>query len=218
MSIADQSFKSFVEQRGQDKLTDYPLSSRSIVFDVGGYKGQWTADLLDRYNFTCEHCGSKIDPTVHIFEPISQFAQYCSERFKDYPRVKIHNFGLSNTDKSAQIVIDEAASCLHGPCPWRPNDPKPMENVVLRDIDAFLNESKINFIELMSIIIEGEEYALLRRIISSGAINRIRHIQVQFHEFIDSSTLERNALREMLSQTHKLNFDYPFVWESWSLK
>ena len=40
----------------------YPISENSIVFDVGGYMGEWSLKIVDRYN-----------PYIYIFEPVPEF-------------------------------------------------------------------------------------------------------------------------------------------------
>jgi len=199
----------------QSLLYKYPLNSRSVVFDIGGYEGAWTSDLLAWNRISCEHCGSRVDPHVHIFEPIRDHYKTCVERFEEYPRVNVWNFGLSGTDYEADITVDEAASCLYGPCPWRKDGPKPKEHVIIRDIDKFMQEQRITNVDLISINIEGEEYDLLRRMGPTGIFSRTQFIQVQFHDFMPNAVERREECRTKLAETHKLRFDYPFVWESW---
>jgi hypothetical protein len=155
----------------------------------------------------------KIDPIVHIFEPVLQFAQICRDRFKDYPRVSVHEYGLTNFKTRRTIIsVDEAASSVHL------LGDKPKQEIFLRDINAVLDDLDIRFIELMNINIEGEEYALLHRMVTNGVAKRTKNIQVQFHSFVPDAERRRNSIREQLSVTHKENFAYPFIWESWSLK
>jgi FkbM family methyltransferase len=218
MSLADAPYRQFQQDKAQDRLVAYPLHSRSVVFDIGGYKGGWTASLLERCDIVCPTCELRVDPIVHIFEPVKAFYNECVLRFKDYPRVYVHNYGLTNWTRTSDIVVDEAASCLHGPCPWRSDEPKPTENVLLRDIDEVVNELGVDKIELMSMNIEGEEYALLHRILTTSLIGRTKTIQVQFHDFLPDAKLRREKVRTMLANTHCENFCYPFVWESWTQK
>ena len=50
------------EDEAYDKLIDYPLSSTSVVMDVGGYKGKWTEKIYQRYK-----CN------VIIYEPVIEY-------------------------------------------------------------------------------------------------------------------------------------------------
>lgn len=200
----------------QHLLYDYPLNSRSVVFDVGGYKGQWTADILKRNHGTCGECGARVDPYVYIFEPIQAHYQFCVERFKDYEKVKVFPFGLSSRNYEADITVDEAASCLHGPCPWREPGPKPTEHVKIVDIDEFVQANGIHHIDLMSVNIEGEEYNLLKRMFETGLMGQTDNLQVQFHDFMPQAQERRCEIQGYLKQTHVEKFNYPFVWEGWS--
>lgn len=202
----------------QHLLYQYPLNSRSVVFDVGGYKGQWSYDLLKLNKGVCGECGAKADPYVYIFEPIKAHYNECMERFQDYEKVRIFNIGLSNRDYEADITVDEAASCIHGPCPWRSPGPRPTEHVKIVDIDRFMLIHAIDQIDLISINIEGEEYDLVKRMIETGLIKRVDNLQVQFHDFMPNAAQKRADLQCLLADTHTLVFEYPFVWESWKRK
>lgn len=212
MSVIDQ----WNGDGAQHLLYEYPLNSRSVVFDVGGYEGQWTYDLVKRCSIVCPECQCKQDPYVYIFEPVKSHFDKCAERFTEYSKVRVQNFGLSNRDYHSDITIDEAASCLHGPCPWRKPGPKPTEHVYIWDIARFVYDNKIETIDLMSINIEGEEYDLLKRMFETGIMAQTKNIQVQFHDFMPQAEEKRSEIQGFLKQTHKENFNYPFVWESWT--
>jgi len=71
----------------------------------------------------------------------------------------------------------------------------------------------------MKINIEGGEYELLLALLDSPAlIQGIRYFQVQFHDFVPDAQAQREHIRQRLSATHELMWDYPFIWESWRLK
>lgn len=48
-------------------------------------------------------------------------------------------------------------------------------------------------------------------------IKNIKNLQIQFHNFVDSAEEKREAIRKQLSLTHKLTYDYYFIWENWEL-
>ena len=53
-------------RRGDSSLRlQYDLKPESLVFDVGGYRGEWAREIASRYN--CH---------IHIFEPVDE---YCRE-------------------------------------------------------------------------------------------------------------------------------------------
>src|SRR5258708_7901812 len=73
--------KPWFKNNGDETLRlNYPeLNEGSIVFDLGGYKGQWASDIYARYN-----CA------VYIFEPYSIYANNIRDRFAK--NNKIHLF------------------------------------------------------------------------------------------------------------------------------
>jgi hypothetical protein len=70
-------------------------------------------------------------------------------------------------------------------------------------------------VDLIKINIEGDEFPLLKNLIDNNKTNLFKDIQVQFHQFIPDSINKRNWIREKLSLTHTLTYDYEFVWENW---
>jgi len=51
-------------------LYNFELDDESIVFDVGGYKGEWSEKIFCKYN--CR---------IYIFEPIKKFSNNISNLF-----------------------------------------------------------------------------------------------------------------------------------------
>lgn len=81
------------------------------------------------------------------------------------------------------------------------------------DIAPYLNN-----VSLVKINIEGGEYDLLDYILSKGLHKNIKYLQVQFHEVEGLDYLTRyEQIKTILQTTHKLQWCYPFVWESWEL-
>ena len=200
----------FQRDGAQSFLTAYKFSTASLVFDVGGYEGKWTAELLATDQSACPTCGARQTPNVLIFEPVSEFYQTCVERFKDNGRIRVLPYGLYNRNSIAVMHKDGSASSMRLSGEG--------EQIRLRDIDDFVNQQGIQCIDLISINIEGGEYPLLHRIIETGLINHIRDLQVQFHDVIPNAVAERDAIRALLSRTHNCRWNYPFVWEAWRKK
>jgi hypothetical protein len=50
-------------------------------------------------------------------------------------------------------------------------------------------------------------------------ITRFKNIQVQFHDFIIENATERmENIQKQLAKTHKITYQFNFVWENWQLK
>jgi len=87
--------------------------------------------------------------------------------------------------------------------------------VKCEDIAKYLDRE----VALLKINIEGGEYELLSHIIYKGLHKNIKNIQVQFHK-VEGLLWEvrYSSICRQLMKTHELTWQYPFVWENWSLK
>jgi len=183
---------------GDDSLrVNYPLNENSIVLDLGGYEGTWTQKIFDRYQ-----CN------IYVFEPIPNLYKNLVEKFKNNDKIKIFNFGISDQDKEIEISLLNDGSSF-----YINSENKVLAKVI--SIIRFLNENKLDDIDLIKINIEGDEFPVLKTLIDNNMANVFKNIQVQFHQFIHDSVNKRNWIREKLNLTHKLTYDYEFVWENW---
>ncbi len=191
----------WIRDRGDDTLRlDYPLGPESVVLDVGGYNGDWAAHIHERYR--CR---------VYVFEPVPEFCERIRVRFRGVGAVQVFNYGLSDADATMPISLSaDGSSVFH--------QSRQHIDIHLRDIEVVLRELGIGDIDLIKMNIEGGEYALLDRMLSKGIAPRCRDIQIQFHNFVPDAEKLRLDLRERLSRTHELTYDYYFIWENWRLK
>jgi FkbM family methyltransferase len=175
------------------------IGARSVVFDVGGFQGNWAADIHDRYG-----------ATIHIFEPHPAFARDISQRFRDNPAMTVHAFALGHTEGSLHLSDDgDASSGLR--------TAKHAVTGRIEPVTRFFAANDIPRIDLMKINIEGGEYDLLPALVDAGILPRIGILQVQFHLFSAGDIPRRDAIRAMLAKTHSCDWSYDFVWEQWSL-
>ena len=189
--------------RGDENLRiNYDLNEKSIVFDVGGYKGDFTYQINKKYN-----CN------IYVFEPISEFYNIIKVRFEKQKNIKVYNFGLSSYDDDTTLFINDNASSVYSKSI---NTIK--EQIYLKSISEFIKAQNINEINLLKLNIEGGEYEILESLIELKFINQISNLQIQFHDFVPKAIKRRESIRQNLSKTHKLTYDYYFVWENWILK
>lgn len=146
-------------QDDNDLRLDYDLRENSLVFDLGGYKGQWASDIFAKY------CCS-----IHVFEPVARFAQNIANRFSRNPKIIIHQFGLGKENTKSIISLSNDASSVFKV------GGETTEISIVRAID-FLNEHDISCIDLMKINIEGGEYDLLEHLIESNFVKKVRNFQ-----------------------------------------
>lgn len=179
---------------------DYDLNENSIVFDVGGYEGNWTNDIFNKYH-----------SNVYIFEPVKSYFNVIKNKFANNEKICINHFGLSNTSKSEFIYLNsDESSVIH--------KSQHQEKIELVNISSYIIDNKIENIDLMKINIEGGEYDLLTHLIETGLVSKIKNIQVQFHDFVDNAEQRMYDIQKKLSETHEITYQYEFVWENWKLK
>lgn len=178
---------------------DYDLNEESIVFDLGGYQGKWTASIFERY-------GSKI----HVFEPVIEYAEHIEQKFFHTPKIKVYNFGLGKNTEKVILYVDNDGSSI-----FRSGN-QTSEITLIRAYD-FIKESGISSIDLMKINIEGGEYDLLEHLIETDLVMIIKNIQVQFHDFVPNAVERMFNIQEKLEKTHSLTYQFLFVWENWKI-
>jgi FkbM family methyltransferase len=179
---------------------NYELNEKSVVIDLGGYEGQWAADIFCKY--VC---------SIHVFEPVKKFADNIEERFKKNSKVMIYAYGLSKANIKEKLSISADSSSTFKPG-------QETEEIQLVKIDDFLVKNNIEHVDLMKINIEGGEYDLLEHLTHSDRISIFENIQVQFHDFVPMAKERMYAIQNNLSKTHYLTYQYEFVWENWKLK
>lgn len=180
---------------------NYDLSESSIVFDLGGYKGNFAQDIYNRY--LCK---------IFIFEPVKSFYKIIDKKFKDIPKVTAYPYGLANEDKELSISDSNDASSVF-------IDSEGSEKIELKSILNFIKNNNITYVDLIKINIEGGEYEVLESLLESGIISIFKNLQIQFHDFIIDNANERmENIQTQLAKTHKTTYQYKFVWENWVIK
>jgi len=176
---------------------EYSLSDNSVVFDLGGYEGQWASDIFSKY--CC---------FIYVFEPVKEFATNIEHRFAKNNKISVHQFGLSSLSKKSHVFIDNDSSSTFKGEKFR-------EEINIVKATDFIKDYNIHTIDLMKINIEGGEYELLEHFLESGFIKNINNIQIQFHDFIPNAEERMKKIQYELQKTHYLTYQYPFVWENW---
>ena len=80
---------------------NYDLNKNSLVFDLGGYEGQWTSDIFAKY--CCK---------IYVFEPVKKFSENIKKRFSGNEKIKIYNFGLAGENKKTTISLRDDESSI----------------------------------------------------------------------------------------------------------
>ena len=200
---------SWISVKGDEKLRlNYgDLNEKSIVFDVGGYKGQWASDIFSKY--LC---------TIYVFELVKEFADLIKSKFSKNKKIIVNDFGLGNKTEEKIIYLQDDSSSVYGKGNGKGNGKGDREKIKILSIEDFIKKNEIEKIDLMKINIEGGEYELLESLLEGNFVSKIKNIQVQFHRNISFPDKRRRQIQDKLKKTHKLTYCFPFVWENWTLK
>jgi len=188
------------DQGDKTHRVNYPLDKESIVVDAGGYHGNWSEEILNRYK-----------PRIFILEPMDSYYQDILKKFQGKDEVTVYNYGLSSAEGEINLHLDNDSSSIY-------KEGNGTQKIKVKTIGSFMQESGIEKIDLFKINIEGAEYELLEDIIKKEIHLRIDNIQVQFHVFIPDCQERRRKIREELSKTHECTYNYEFIWENWRIK
>jgi len=179
---------------------NYDLNENSVVFDLGGYKGEFASDIYCKYS-----------SSIYIFEPILEFHNVIKSKFSNSPKIHAFNFGLGGKNESLKISLTDNSSSVF-------IESDKFEIIQLKSIIEFINENNIKKVDLIKINIEGGEYEVLEALIANNMFSMFTNIQVQFHDFIVENAKERmKKIQIELAKTHHLTYQYEFVWENWKL-
>lgn len=179
-------------------LEDLNIKTFDIVFDVGGYLGEYSERLYRKYN--CY---------IYVFEPISEYSNFIQSRFENNERIKTFNFGFSDNQEYVFIYKNNNKTSL-----WKQTGIK--EKIEVRKISQFINEKKISKIKLIKLNVEGSEYKIIDDLFKNNLLEKIEIVLVQFHDFIPGYKEKKAKSYEQLNVNHKIDYSYEFVWERWT--
>jgi len=192
---------------GNEQRTEFHrsyLKPGSVIIDIGGHTGEDTMRFI-------QYFGSEI--TILVYEPHPKYFTILTEKFKNYPQVKLFNYGLDGTARMATLSDDTDGSSVFK---------EGTISIELREVNQvisqYLKDSGRKEIDLLHINCEGCEFGLLEGIIDQRVTNLFKNIEMQFHyyDFKGMDNIARMCrIQEQLSITHKSSFLFKYVWENW---
>ncbi len=189
----------FYRTGGNSKLYDVLIDSNDLIIDIGGYKGEWTANMLIKYG-----CKSV------IYEPIPNFANICKEKFRFNKNVAVINAAVGGSTRKTYFSFAD-----NGTSEFVNNTVDKIEADVI-DIAEILEMNKLE-IGCIKMNIEGGEYELLERLIESNKISKIKALLIQFHRQPENFESRYNEIQSKLKLTHRQKFSHYMVWELWEI-
>lgn len=184
-------------------MNTWPLTTTSVVWDIGAYAGMVVASLQAGYGCS-----------ISAFEPQVPIAEELQRRF---PRVKVLPFGLGietgefpmvqvGTD-GASFVFEEGAHRQRG-------------TGHLVEIGDQMRQMGIDNIDLMVMNIEGCEYALVPHMIRHDLIEKVRFLQMGTHPRGKLyGKMEIPTIEDILvgmRNTHFIYWNYALQWICWA--
>jgi FkbM family methyltransferase len=178
---------------------DYPLTKDSWVLELGGYQGWWSNRIANKY-----------DCNIIIVEPIPEYFDKLSLMFQDNKRVNLINNAISSVERDIVLNIgtDSTSETMIE------SDTKVTVKAIT--LETILSLFDVEQIDLMQMNIEGEEYPLMKHLVDTKLITKIKSFQVQFHMIDESCIDKRMYIQEkLLDLGYRQKWNYDFVWESW---
>lgn len=179
---------------------NYSLGPDSVVFDVGGYVGDFTEIIYNKF-------GSN----VYLFEPVKAYYKICKNRFLKNPNIRVNRLGISGNIGDYPIYINGDTTSSN-------SDSDINEIVKTTTLYESIRMTGVERINLLKLNIEGDEYNLLERAIIDRCIDKVDNMQIQYHININNCVERRKKIAEELKKTHILEWKYDWVWESWKKK
>lgn len=200
--VKNYSFKKWFEDNGDQILRfDYKLNKNSIFFELGGFEGNYSDKIIKKFS-----------PQTYIFEPDNNLFNKLVNKFNDKKNIKVFNDALSDKEQTLYLIKKGENSFISN------KFSENAEKVNCIKLSSFIEKNKIREIDLLNMNIEGSEYKVLLEIIKSSDISKIKHLQIQFHKNTKFYILKRKYIQFKLKDTHKLIWNYDFVWERWDKK
>lgn len=175
-----------IEHPWDHQALDWPLTTESVVVDVGGYKGRWALQIAERYR-----------SRLYVFEPQPWAAAVCREVLGE--RATVEGYGLGTKNAVLPMEHWETDGCTFVTIGPRADFGE------LREIGEAFEEFGVAHIDLMMMNIEGYEYTLIPHMLDQGIYPD--RLMVQFHAFADPDGAQLVRIHERMAEA-----DYTVPW------
>ena len=184
----------------ETRILNYPLNENSWIIELGGFEGWFTEKAYNKFN-----CN------ILSIEPV--FCDALNNKFQNVEKVKIECLGISDEKKVISLFIDGDATTQYSQIS------NYTKEITCQPLEYFLEKYNIEKIDLIQVNIEGEEYPLLEKWITSDVLNRIHFLQIQYHDFVPDYRSRKEKIEKGLIERGFENvWDYDVVFTSWKNK
>lgn len=171
---------------GDVKLVQHVLRKNCVVVDCGGYVGEWSQEMCDRY-----------DPAlVLVFEPQEKYYDMCVRRFRDNECVKVECVALGCEE--GVVTIGEGMGARVG-----------AGTQLVRRCLLSAYVAGLVRVDCLKMNIEGAEVDVLRDLVVHDQLGKIQRVLVQLHDD------DWGCVRELLEETHDMEWGLKNVWGCW---
>jgi FkbM family methyltransferase len=176
----------------------HKLVNDDSILILGGYKGRSAISWRKKY-----------DSPIIIVEPIPIFFEDLKRNTREMNDVSLINLAIGKSDTEIEISMDSDSTGSF-------SSGGPIVRVQQKDISTFL-VGLTRFPSIIEMNIEGAEYDVLERLIETNLHMKINTLLIQFHKIGPDYLARYVGIQDQLEKTHKLVFQYEFVWERWDL-
>lgn len=137
------------------------------IFDVGANRGQ--VSLYFQKNFS--------QAQIFAFEPVKNTFLKLEENTKDFNKIKCFQLAFGNTNESKTIFLNNNSekNSLVDSLQNQMDNKNNAEKILLRKLDDFCEEEKVDYIDILKMDTEGFELEVL-----NGACNLLENRKISF--------------------------------------
>lgn len=179
-------------------------TAKSIFFDVGACKGEYSRLLVSLFD-DCE---------IHCFEPVKDLYNCLVENFRDNQNIIAHNMAISSVNNENQCINYlpahyEWSSLFYREC-FKGKEIR-KESVHVMSIDQFCHTNNIEIIDFLKIDTEGNELNVVKGSIEMLTAGKINSGQFEYGgAFLDAHT-SLAEICEILKEAEYTIYNYDTI-------
>eukprot|EP00979_Chaetoceros_neogracilis_P016062 scaffold6907_cov124-Chaetoceros_neogracile.AAC.1 len=200
-------------EEGGENVNGSNKVKKCSIWEVGANTAADDSRTLMKLYGNCEY---------HAFEPVPNFNEQLLEVWKDEKRMKIHQYGIGATEAKFYVTAED----LQGQGTFLMDasggdTSKAKIEIEIKTFDTALSQSS-GIPDMVQMNCEGCEWTVLPEAIQHGWLKKVPVIQVGWHSYgkigLGARSWQTCEIRQMLEETHTMDYGLAFGWERWLLK